>query len=80
MNCVRYPPPSAICGKTIGDGDGRVASATGNVVSRKSPRVFVRDRSVSATKGASEEISSRPVKFAGRSEITCETNLAKCPF
>src|SRR5215831_10698424 len=51
MNCVVYPPPSAICGKTIGVGAGCVRSAAGNVVSRKSPRPFVSDRSVSVANG-----------------------------
>src|SRR5207245_2634715 len=45
MNCVENPPPSAICGKMIGDGAGCVESATGNVVRRISPRPFVSDRS-----------------------------------
>jgi hypothetical protein len=51
MNSVLYPPPSAICGNTIGVGAGWLASATGNVVIRKSPRAFVSDRNVRATIG-----------------------------
>jgi hypothetical protein len=80
MNCVTYPPPSAICGKTGGDEGGRLKSTTGKVVSRKSPRLFVRERRVNAAKGDSEEISNTPVKSLGRPGISWETNLAEWPL
>ncbi len=35
-NCVTKPPPSAICGKTMGEGALRVMSAIGKVARRKS--------------------------------------------
>src|SRR5690349_8219810 len=62
MNCVAKPPPSAICGKTIGDGADWFSSATGKVVRSVSPRELTSERSVRATKGvdASEVISTTP--------------------
>ena len=48
----------------MGVGADWVASAIGKVVSRKSPREFVSDRSVSATNGAKDEMSREPSRMA----------------
>src|SRR5438876_6558323 len=79
MNCVAKPPPSPIWGNTIGAGAGRFASAIGNAVNRKSPRLFESDRRVRATKGEGEEIRTTPVKPSGKPPIISPANLAACP-
>ena len=77
MNSVVKPPPSAIWGNTIGPGAGRLASAIGNVVTRKSPRLLYSDRTVRATKGEAEEIRTTPVKPSRKLPINCPTNFAE---
>ena len=77
MNSVVKPPPSAIWGNTIGPGAGRLASAIGNVVTRKSPRLLYSDRTVTATKGEAEEIRTTPLKPSGKPPIISPTNLAE---
>jgi len=60
MISVVKPPPSTICGMTMGEGAGWFMSATGNVVKRNSPLSFIKDRTVIATKGESLVISTTP--------------------
>src|ERR1700722_7226270 len=79
MNWVTYPLPLTICGNRMGDGADCVASATGIVVSRKSPRLLVSERNVSAANGTDDDTSSTPVNPAGRPETSCSINAALCP-
>src|SRR5437867_9207248 len=67
-------------GKTIGAGADWFASAMGNVVNRKSPRVLVNDRSVSAANGVDEVSSATPVKPSANPLMSCPINADLCPF
>src|SRR5437870_12262316 len=62
MICVVQPPPSAKWGKmTVPDAGAAARSATGRVVTRKSPRSFVNPRSATAAIGSDEVKVNVPV-------------------
>ena len=62
----------------MGVGDRRVRSATGKVVSRKSPRELVDNRRVSAKNRDGDEMSRTPAKSAGDPEMKCEATCRVC--